>query len=57
MVSKDVEFIDGEPREIIVGATPNFQLLYVAYTIRDEKIRIISARSVTKQERNSYENQ
>jgi uncharacterized DUF497 family protein len=57
LVGKDIELIDDEPRETVVGATENFRLIYVAYTIRDEKVRIISARFVTKQERNSYENQ
>jgi hypothetical protein len=52
-----VEFIDDEMREIVIGATANLRLLYFAYTMRTETIRIISARPVTKQERNSYENQ
>ncbi|MCD9187914.1 MAG: BrnT family toxin [Pyrinomonadaceae bacterium] len=55
--SKEVELIDNELREVIVGATENLRLLYVAYTLRDDKIRIISARNVTKKERNEYENQ
>lgn len=57
LISGDVEFIEGEQRETVVGATAHLRLLYVAYTIRDESIRIISARYVTKQERNNYENQ
>lgn len=55
--SKDNEFIDGEQREIIIGATEKLRLLYVAYTMRDDKIRIISARNVTRKERLEYENQ
>lgn len=55
--SKDAEFIDNELREIITGANESLQILYVAYTMREDKIRIISARTVTKKERNEYENQ
>lgn len=55
--SKDVELIDNELREIVVGTTKNLRLLYVAYTLREDKIRIISARNVTKKERIEYENQ
>ena len=55
--SRNAEFIDDEWRETIVGATENMRLLYVAYTLRDDKIRLISARNITKPERNEYENQ
>ncbi len=54
--SKNVEFIDNEWREIVIGATGNVRLLFVAYTLRDDKFRIISARNVTKNERTDYEN-
>lgn len=57
IASSDAEFIDDEMRETVIGATANLRLLDVAYTMRDETIRVISARPVTKQERNSYENQ
>lgn len=55
--SRDGEFIDDALREVIIGTTESLRLLYVAYTLRDDKIRIISARNVTKTERNEYENQ
>lgn len=42
---------------VIIGATKNLRLLYVAYTLRDDKIRVISVRIVNKKERNEYENQ
>jgi len=54
--SIDVEEVDEELREAIIGMTISWKLLYVIYTIRNEKIfRIISARSVTKIERKKYE--
>ena len=51
------EVIDNELRETIIGLTTTWQLLYVVYVLRDDIIRIVSARPVTKAERESYENQ
>ena len=53
----DDETIDGEFRETIIGLSTNWQLLYVVYVLRDDIIRIISARLVTNSERETYENQ
>jgi uncharacterized DUF497 family protein len=52
----DDEMIDGEIRETIIGLSMNWQLLYVVYVMRDDIIRIISARLVTNLERETYEN-
>jgi len=47
------EDVDEEIREAIIGMTVAWKLLYVVYTIPNEdKFRIISARPVTKSERN-----
>jgi uncharacterized DUF497 family protein len=53
----DEEVTDGEIRETIVGLTTTWQLHHVVYVIRNDIIRIISARLVTKAEREVYENQ
>jgi hypothetical protein len=53
----DEEVVDGELRESIIGLTTTWQLLYVVYVFRDDMIRIISARPVTKIEREGYEDQ
>ena len=53
----DDEWIDGELRDTVVGMTANWQLLYVVFVMRDEVIRLISARPVTRFERKLYENQ
>lgn len=45
----------GEPREAIVGLTPEWQLLYVVYVERGDTFRIISARRATRAERKTYE--
>lgn len=50
------QYTDNELREAVIGMTDGWQLLYVVYTIREERVRLISARHVTKQERLDYEN-
>jgi uncharacterized DUF497 family protein len=51
------DVINNELRETIIGLTTTWQLLYVVYVLRNDIIRIVSARSATKAERESYENQ
>jgi uncharacterized DUF497 family protein len=54
--STDIELTDDEFREAIIGMTVAWKLLYVVYTMRnEERLRIISARPVTKRERKKYE--
>jgi uncharacterized DUF497 family protein len=53
----DDQMVEGELREAIIGLTTTWQLLYVVHALRDDIIRIISARLVTKAEREIYENQ
>ncbi len=45
------ESVGGELRETIIGLSTNWQLLYVIYVMRNDIIRIISARLVTTTER------
>ena len=44
-----------EERYIIVGMSDRQRLVIVAYTERDDRIRIISARELTRTEREVYE--
>ncbi len=44
-----------EAREIIIGHSTQHRLLIVCFTERDDRVRIISARSATKREREDYE--
>ncbi len=53
----DDEVIDEELRETIVGLSANWQMLYVVYVMRDDIIRIVSARLSTNTERETYEHQ
>ena len=43
-----------EERIQVLGRTNNGRLLFIAVTIRNNKIRVISARDQSKQERNQY---
>ncbi|MDP5337034.1 MAG: BrnT family toxin [Nodularia sp. (in: cyanobacteria)] len=45
----------GENRYVIIGISGFGQVLVVAHTERGEKVRIISARKATRQERRFYE--
>jgi uncharacterized protein len=45
----------GENRYVIIGVSRFGQLLVVAHTDRGEKVRIISARKATRQEKRFYE--
>ena len=51
----DPDYSDEEHRYIIIGESQQHRLLIVSYTERDHKIRLISAREVTKREREDYE--
>ncbi|MBI2049549.1 BrnT family toxin [Candidatus Roizmanbacteria bacterium] len=52
---KDVKHSQKENRFVALGVTDKKRMLYVVFTIRDQKIRIISARDVSKKERRFYE--
>ena len=53
----DEEVVDAEVREAAIGMTVDWRLVYVVYVFREEVVRIISARLVTKVERRQYEEQ
>lgn len=46
---------DDEHRQILIGRSYKNRLLVIVHTERGNKIRIISARKATKQERTDYE--
>jgi len=54
-----IEFVDdredyGEDRFLTIGMAEGQSLLFVAYTEREERIRIISARRATQREQDDY---
>ena len=54
-VHSDPDHSESEAREILIGHSAQPRLLLVAFTDRQGKIRLISAREVTPRERRDYE--
>ncbi len=54
-ISKDTLYSDKEKRYIIVGQTKKSRLLFIVFTIRKVKVRIISSRDLNKKEHKLYE--
>lgn len=52
---KDVLHSDEEERFLLVGKTKKFRLLFVVFTKREKKIRVISARDLNRREKHLYE--
>ena len=50
----DPDHSDHEDRSITIGASVNNRLLMVAHTDRGDRTRIISARTLTRKEREAY---
>lgn len=55
VILKDVLHSDQEERFIILGKTENNRLLYVVFSKRKNKVRIISARDINNKEAYLYE--
>jgi len=54
-VHPDPDHSELEPRKILIGHSAEGRLSLVAFTDRQGKIRLISAREVTRRERREYE--
>ena len=54
-IFKDLLHSDGEERYILLGQTKENRILFIVFTIRSEKIRVISARNLSKKEKMLYE--
>lgn len=52
---KDVLHSQQEERFIVIGKTRSGRLMYIVFTIRGKRIRIISARDINKKEVQIYE--
>ena len=51
----DIDHGSSEAREIIIGRSAQHRLLLVSFVMRQDTIRIISARIATRTERQDYE--
>lgn len=54
-IEKDVKHQQQERRFIAIGETTENKLLFVVFTIRENKIRIISGRIANKKEKEVYQ--
>lgn len=54
MAFYDPDHSDDEDREIMIAHSNKGRLLLVAYTLRNDVIRLISARLTTRKEANDY---
>jgi hypothetical protein len=54
-IHADPDHSASERRQIIIGHSQRSRMLLVAFTDRKGKIRVISARQVTRRERRAYE--
>ena len=55
IILKDVKHSQVEDRFIAYGATNKNRKLHIVFTVRKDKIRVISARNQSKKERSFYE--
>lgn len=53
-IISEVEHSKDEPRHLAYGITDKDRALFVVFTIRKEKIRVISARDMSRKERKTY---
>jgi len=51
---RDITHSENEERYIVVGKTKNETLLFIVFTIRKNKIRVISARNLNRKEKNLF---
>lgn len=55
VIFKDIIHSQDEERHRILGKTKKGRLLFVVFIIREDKIRVISARDINRKERKLYE--
>lgn len=54
-IFKDPVHSQTEKRYILIGMTKNEKLLFIVFTMRNKKVRVISARNINKREKELYE--
>lgn len=55
LLEDDPSHSQKEPRYYVLGHTIAGRRLFIAFTIREDKIRVVSARDMSKKERSIYE--
>jgi len=54
-IFKDILHSNNEDRFILLGKTKGNRVLFIVFTLRQKKVRIISARDLNRKERHLYE--
>jgi uncharacterized DUF497 family protein len=54
LLSADLKHSQVEPRYYVLGRTKNGRPLFVSFALRESKIRVISARPMSRKERQIY---
>lgn len=55
LVSADVKHSEVEPRWRALGITLGGRALYLVFTLRESRIRVVAARNMNRKERRDYE--
>lgn len=55
LLQEDIKHSEKEERTIAIGKTEKNKILFSIFTVRENKIRIISTRKANKKERKQYE--
>jgi hypothetical protein len=55
LLQTDFAHSQKEPRYFVLGRSTAGRRLFIAFTVREDKIRVISARDMSKKERKIYE--
>ncbi len=55
IVADDVKHSEADRRYYVLGQTDEDRALFVAFTVREERIRVISARDMSRRERKVYQ--
>ena len=55
IVADDVKHSGDEPRYFVMGQTDDNRLLFVAFTLQGDLIRVVSARDMSRRERKVYQ--
>lgn len=55
LITHDINHSSAEQRYILLGTTEEGRLLYLSFTIRKRKVRVISARDSNRKEKPLYE--
>lgn len=55
LMHEDIKHSEPEQRFYVLGKTDNDRNLFIAFTLRKHRIRVISARDMNKKERGIYE--